>query len=599
MTHLHLAAAADGGLLATTADTRFAIDLPAARLASSTARETLRKALAEVVDDPVDWAPPSAEPPGPHAEILLPGQPRRRTCPAVWWYGGAWYAARGDDVDAAMAVLRTGASDRAVAQTWESPSLRIGLPTLQDVRIERLAEAVDDLERGWMLRNGDGAVTQHRIAPWPDLDPITGICRRISDRPPEPGFPSTFRHLHATLPRTELNWPEWQADRLAPAALLVTPSCADGELRERAVASAVAHLAGPWCRATIARRGSPEELRAAGVRVLDPALLTVADPALGAHPDSPLPPIRGDQEQWWVPARRLSQPRPVWAPIAFTHTYSDPPALPDQPVLGYHNLAGAAAARTVPAAVSAGLRHVLSLDAVARWWRSCDAPAPPALAVPARLRDAWGDAMLELELRLLPSRFEVPVVLAVVRDRERAITTLGHAAGDPIEAAMKAAAEALLQLASARDLLDPDGLIRHSAALGAGTAPGLLEHRPRRDYLNCAPTRSSGTAIPARPALTDAMAHLQVGLDPRLQRRLHTRLGDPPPARPPSWPGVAELVHRGVPVHVVTLTPPPLRHSGWHAVRVLVPGCLRLEPAALPIRAGVGNRPEHLPYPGW
>lgn len=598
MTHLHLATAADGGLLATTADARFSIDLPAERLASPKARATLRKALADVVDDPVDWALPPAEPRRPRLEILSPGQPRRRTCAAIWWYGGAWYGARGDDVDAATAVLRTGAPDRAVARAWSSPSLRIGLPTLADPRIEWLAAALAGLDAGWLLRNHADVVTRHRLAPWPDQDPVTGVCRRISVRPGEPGFPSAFRHLHASLPRTELSWPGWQADRLAPAAVLVVPGTSEEEPRERAVASAVAHLAGPWCHATTARRGSPDDLRAAGLRRLDPALVASADPALAAHPDSPLTPLRGDRDQWWVPARRVGHLRPVWAPAAFTHTYADPPALPGQPVLGYHNLAGVGAARTVAAAVSAGLRHVLSQDAVARWWRDADAPAP-ALDVPPRLRDAWADAALELGLRLLPSRFGVPVVLAVVHDPERTITTLGHAAGDAAGAAIDAAAAALVQLASARDLLDEDGLIRHSDALGAGVAPGLLPYRPRRDYLDCAPARPIGTAIAPRPALTDAMTHLQVGLDPRLQHRLRVRLADPARAEPSSWPGVAELVRRGVLVHVVTLTPPPLRRSGWYAVRVLVPGCLRLEPAAFPVRTEPGATPEGSPYPGW
>ena len=598
MTHLHLAAAADGGLLATTDDAQFAIDLPAERLSSPKARAALRGALAGVVDDPVDWAPIPAEP-RPWLEILLPGQPRRRTGAAIWWSGGAWYGARGDDVEAAIAVLRTGAPDKGVARAWSSPSLRIGLPRVADPRIDQMAAALADLDEGWLLGNRTGEVTRHRLVPWPDLDPITGVCRRISVRPGEPGFPSAFRHLHATLPRTELSWPGWQADRLAPAATLAAPDCPEEEVREHAVASAVAHLAGPWCYATTVRRGSPDELRAAGVRFLDPGLLAVADPALGDHPDSPLTPIRGDRHQWWVPARCMGHAEPVWAPVAFTHTYADPPALHGQPVLGYHNLAGVAAARTATAAIEAGLRHVLSQDAVARWWRDADAPPPPVLEVPARLREFWRDATLDLDLRLLPSRFDMPVVLAVVCDREHTITALGHAAGDASEAAMKAAADALMQLASARDLLDPHGLIRHAGALGAGEAPGLLAHRSKRDYLDHAPARPSGTAIPARPALTDAMAHLQVGLDPRLLRRLRVRLGDPERAEPPSWPGVAELVRRGVPIHSVTLTPPPLRRGGWHAARVLVPGCLRLEPAAFPVRVERGTRPEQLPYPGW
>ncbi|MEZ5089943.1 MAG: hypothetical protein R2719_09600 [Micropruina sp.] len=174
-------------------------------------------------------------------------QPRRRTGAAIWWSGGAWCGARGDDVEAAIAVLRTGAPDKGVARAWSSPSLRIGLPRVADPRIDQMAAALADLDEGWLLGNRTGEVTRHRLVPWPDLDPITGVCRRISVRPGEPGFPSVFRHLHATLPRTELSRPGWQADRLAPAATLAAPDCPEEEVREHAVASAVAHLAGPWC----------------------------------------------------------------------------------------------------------------------------------------------------------------------------------------------------------------------------------------------------------------------------------------------------------------------------------------------------------------
>jgi hypothetical protein len=607
VTHVHVAVVDDGTLAVTTATKQFTIDVEVARLSEPSARAALWEALAEVVDHPAAWAEPvEVRRMHPGVACALPGQAAAPADTVVWWHGGAWYAARGDDAPAAAQLLRTGPTPAAVADSWTRPAYDIGLTRRADPRIARIAAAAADLAPDWLLRCVGDDLSRHRLHPWPDIDPVTGVCRRVSVRPAEPGFPAAFRHLHAVLPRTERAWPAWQADRLAPAAELLDVTATPGALLDAATASAVAHLAGPWTEANEVRWASGAELAADGTPHLRPEALAVTDPLVVQHPESPIKPLTDDLGQWWLPAVRVRSAEMVWVPFAFCHTYADPSALPGQPVLGYHNLAGLAAARSRDAAVAAGLAHVVAHDAIARWWRRGGAPAPPRLDTPPTLARAWAGATVGLELRLLPSRFAVPVVLAVVRDDEHGLLAMGHAAGPLPRAGGRAAAEALAQLTAMRDLLEPDGLIRRSGDLGSGTAPGLLAHRPERDYLAVAPGRAVGSAIPPRPALRDAMTHLQVGLDPRIRTALEARLADPPPppaAQPGAADGPGDLIERvvrsGADPYLVDVTPPALRGGGWTAVRVLVPGCLRLEPAAFPLPVEAGVRPEPLPYPGW
>lgn len=605
MTHLHVAVVDGGTLSVTTVATQFTVDVEIARLTTPSACAALRDALAEVVDHPAAWSEPAeVRRAYPQVAIALPGETSAPAAAMVWWHGGAWYAARGDDAPMAAQLLQTGPTPAAITDSWARPAYAIGLPRQADKRIGRIAAAAADLAPGWLLRSAEDEVSRHRLHPWPDVDPITGICRRVSVRPAEPGFPAAFRHLHAILPLTERAWPAWQADRLAPAAELLDVTAGPDSLLDAVTASAVAHLAGPWTKANEVRWATGAQLAADGTSHLRPEALAVTDPLVVRHPGSPLQITTDDLGQWWVPARRLRAAETVWVPYAFCHTYADPPALPGQPVLGYHNLIGLAAGRTRDAAVAAGSAHVIAHDAVARWWRRADAPAPPRLETPPTLARAWSGAAVGLELRLLPSRYTVAVVLAVVRDDEHGLLALGHAAGPVPRAAGRAAADALIQLTAMRDLLDPDGLIRRSGDLGSGAAPGLLDHRPERDYLTVAPGRTVGSSIPPRLALRDAMAHLQVGLDPRVRTAVEARLANPPPGAERGWADgpadvVARIVRAGADPHVVDVTPPALRGGGWTAVRVLVPWCLRLEPAAFPLPADPGGAAEPLPYPGW
>lgn len=724
--HAHVAPVADG-LLVTVGTRRLRVALPADALDDADGRAQVRAALEERLGPLRTWAPREwdgasdgerdgasdgardgasdgrwdgasdgathGDAGGPAAETDAP--------PAVWWWGGAWWACARPDADPARRVVRTHAPDAATAAAWTTAGCTLDLPAAPDPDRAAAVRAAAAAPPGTLVRSVDGRVSTHPLRPWPAVDDVTGVVRALVVRPAEPGLPLGFRHAHGVLPRTGLGWPGWQADPLAPAAVLGcasdvagahadddradVPSDADADadvdadtdveevvpvpagadvgaavpdpvapdVREAVLASAVAHLAGPWTGAAPVTTAPRATLDAAGQASVDPDLLAVTDPAVVADPRSPLRPLDPARPLAWVRGVRAADGAPVQVPARVAHTYVDPGAVADQPASGFPNLVGVGAARTRADAVRVGLAHVVAHDAVARWWRTADAPPPPVLAPPAALADAWSGADVALDLRALPAPAGWVVVLAVVRDAERGLLATGHGAAPCTaprtsattrpscaagptpsrtedsaagveHAARTAATDALVQLVTARDLDRPDSRLRAAQAAGLGDVPGLLAHRPDRTYLDAVPPLPDAPAV--RPGLLDPLVHLQVGLDPRIvahvERRLRTaplgaavsRAGRPtvgvPGVAPPAAgvPRAVDLADLPAPpttdvpdpatAVVVDVTPPALAGRGWHAVRVLVPGALRLEPGAFPVRAPAGRR-ETLPWPGW
>ncbi|MGL5817170.1 MAG: YcaO-like family protein [Phycicoccus sp.] len=618
--HAHVARV-PGGLLVTIGERRMTVTIGSGRPGADAEADAgagagdsgaLRAALEERLGPLVTW--PAGGGPGPGVAAAQP----------VWWWGGAWYGSHPDDEDDARRVVRTHAPDADGAQAWSTAGLDLGLPTAVDPDLELVRGVVGDLPRGTLLRCAGGRFTRHQLHPWPLLDRVTGAARSIAVRPAEPGLPPRFRHIHAVLPRTELGWSAWQTDRLAPAAAFASPSPTvpddeapddaapdddeaghdaagrdaaghDAAVRAAALTSAVSHLAGPWTGTAPVRLAAMSELDAAGEMWLHPDALAVTDPAVLAHAASPLVPVDADAALAWIHGERCVDGRPVWAPLRFVHLHTDPPPVLDQPTSAFHNFAGLAAGPTREEAVERGIGHVVAQDAMARWWRAADAPSLSSVAVPAALDAAWAGAEVGLELRRVPSRFDLHVVLAVLHDPRHDLIGLGNAAAaDLAVAAERAVLEALVQLVSARDLDRVGGRIRAAAADGLGEVAGLLPHRPGRAYLDGVPPGPGDWGIAPRPALVDPMVNLQVGLDPRVQARVRHRLSSGP-----GRPDERGRVDPRVEAVVVDTTPPPLRDSGLVAVRVLHPRCLRLEPGAFPVRPPRWGTAEQTPFPGW
>ncbi len=377
---------------------------------------------------------------------------------------------------------------------------------------------------------------------------------RVVRRPVLDGFPSGFVHQQVTMPARP------GVDGVAAAVQLVQPGAsADGDV---AVASAVRHWCGEDLGQLEVRSASAAELLAEGEPVLRLTDLALHDPAVLDEPGCPLVRVDDATRLLWtrgVRHRRGADPVEGWAPYgqAVVRWLERDPS---QPLAHTMNMAGLGAATSVRSAVDEACDNLVAQDAVTRWWFGGSSPLP-ALEVPT-----WWDGPLELRLRRLPSRFDVEVVLAVVRDHEHDLAGLSPAAGP--DASRRAAARALWQLSVARDLASP------TSGLLASGMPGLLPHAPDRRYL----------AAGVRGAV-DPMSAVQLGLDPSVLAEVDRRTS---PGREAALPTADALRE----VWVVDLTTPDVAAAGWHCVRALAPGLARIPVPAFAQRQG-------LPYPGW
>jgi ribosomal protein S12 methylthiotransferase accessory factor len=373
-------------------------------------------------------------------------------------------------------------------------------------------------------------------------------------RPSLDGFPSSFVHQQVTMPARP------GVDGVAAAVQLVEPGAsADGDV---AVASAVRHWCGEDLGQLEVRSASAAELVREGEPVLRLTDLALHDPAVLDEPGCPLVRVDDATRLLWtrgVRHRAGADPAEGWVPygqVVVRWLERDP----SQPLAHTMNMAGLSAATSFEAAVDEACADLVAQDAVTRWWTSPPEPLP-ALEAPT-----WWDGPLELRLRRLPSRFDVDVVLAVVRDHEHDLAALSPAAGPG--AARRAAARALWQLSVARDLASP------TSTLLASGMPGLLAHTPDRRYLD----------VDVRGAV-DPMSAVQLSLDPTLVAEVDRRTSPSRDAASPTADALPE-------VWVVDLTTPDVAASGWHCVRALAPGLARIPVPAFGPRDGV-------PYPGW
>lgn len=433
------------------------------------------------------------------------------------------------------------------------------------------------LER-WLGERG-GAWRRHRLDPPPLVDEVTGVLRRIVERPRHPGAPPGFVHLHAELPYLSHLDPRSQPDPLAPAgAFRGGPLSPDDE----AILSGVAHESGAFVRQGELRPGSADGLAAAGERVLSVRRWAPHPDHLHDRPGFPF--VRDDPAAptWWL--RGADRHGVRWAPLSLVHAGYLASGLDDLPVTNGHNLVGLQAGFTEHEALDRAAAHLIAHDAVARWW----ATGSPLRRVepPALVREAWGDCPWRVGVLELPARFGVPVRLAVVDDPEAGIVALGHAADRRADhAALRALADALVQHACARDLDRSDGLIRRAADLGNGGVAGLAEHDPERAY---------ASAFADRRRMVDPMCHVQYGLDPAVVARTRERLEPGGCVADPSDADVspfAALDASGEEWVRVDVTTPRARAAGAHAVRLLAPGLRRLAMAAFSDERDV--------YPGW
>lgn len=499
----------------------------------------------------------------------------------LWRYAGQPHRILLDPLNAPVTVdlverlLRAGVREPAVAVALtKTPLISDSLSLLPG---DDRDAGVDVLER-W---EGDAWVP-HRLRPAPSVDPLTGILRRIVPRPAEPWHPPGFQHLHAELPHLASVDPCFQPDALAPAGAFTggpdTPERA-------AVLSGIAHYCGAYLGQGEIRRATADELRAGGQRVLTVAEWRPHDPTLHTMPGFPFVPDDDHTVTWWLAGDEDGET--CWVPFALVHAGYLASVLRPLPPTNSHNLVGLQAGTDLADAADNAAAHIIAHDAVARWWRNPH--ALPACDPPLTLRTPASKTSIEIRVLAVPSVTAVPVRLVVVDDRADDIIGLGFAAAaSPEDAAAKAAAEALIQYASAVDLNSPHSLIRNAESIGNGGVAGLAAFDLHRRY--------DKTAFADVRRLTDPMCHVQYGLSASSVVRVRQRTAPQGSADPPTGDArpLASLLVSDSRVVVVDVTTPRVREAGFAACRILAPRYERLTPAAFP---SIDDQTP--PYPGW
>ncbi len=267
-----------------------------------------------------------------------------------------------------------------------------------------------------------------------------------------------------------------------------------------------------------------------------------------------------------------------------------------------HHYAGVAAGPDLDAAVLGGLEEVVERDITMIWWTA--GHRLPSLDVSGTPAGTLVAEAAELGQRLtfisLPNPFDIPVVVAVLWQRDEKLLNVGFGCKpDPVHAALKAATEAFTLQEGSRDLDNPEGLYRTGAVEAIVSDRFLKPWRADRRYLDDYDPRFRDVNV--------LLCQQQLFLDPRAQDAVRPLLDTPvgghlrdvPCPEVFSLGEYRRLVERhGYRVLFTDLTTPDVELTGVKVARTVVPGLVGNFPAAFPLlgRDRIRRAPVEL---GW
>jgi len=415
------------------------------------------------------------------------------------------------------------------------------------------------------------------------VDPRTGPVRRLVRRDTPAHFPRSYTIVDSYLADTTVFSP-FPADSAGAGYAFDDP--------DQAIAAAVGEAVERYCGNLV-----PPGLRTAPAMdvagAIDPSDLALFSAEQYARPGFPCTPLTADLPVPWADALDLATGRPAAVPASLVWVNH-----PGGPLTHPIVQAGLAAGGSVEQAAWSGLCEVIERDAMTLAWtgRAGLITLDPPAALRALVRPP-----LSVRWLAFPHETGLPVVGALLRDDSVGYQALGMGAHpDPRRAMTKALGEALQLILLLADYDRPDsGFARAAATHGSPLKPW----RPARDY-----------ATAYRDDLADAVdygCHLQLHLDPRIQRRFETELAGAVRAGDPGWDpprDLTDLVGRitglGQRVLAADVTTSDIQPTGLHTVRVLVPGYYTNSAAGLPLLGGrrlgaglAGRPPRLLPLP--
>ncbi|MFD3443126.1 YcaO-like family protein [Microbacteriaceae bacterium 4G12] len=271
------------------------------------------------------------------------------------------------------------------------------------------------------------------------------------------------------------------------------------------------------------------------------------------EPGFPFPAVRDGDRLAWVPSREVGTTRAVLVPAQMA-VFVDAHAL-GEPHYEPATSSGVAAGPTFAFAAKRAILELVERDAFQRTWLRGEPPPAfdwrrsPQLSDPARRELTRLEALCDgrgaaISLRVLPSAFGVPVLLAVVRSDLIGVAVGCAADIDLDRAALNAAREALHTCNWALRLLGTEPVEAH-------------EVRDFEDHIrfHCRPS--------ARPA--------SAFLSSSAERVVHVEAAS-------GWPAITDgILAAGASVLLADVTSAEAASAGLHVVRALSPDLVALD----------------------
>jgi ribosomal protein S12 methylthiotransferase accessory factor len=334
------------------------------------------------------------------------------------------------------------------------------------------------------------------------------------------------------------------------------------------------------------RRGSYTSLTAAGQAALDPQDLVLFSRDQYRTRGFPFPEFTRDSETCWIDGKDLDGGR-VWLPASLSYVNWHMGPFREETAYHPHYFSGIAAGASLDSAILGAVEEVVERDITMIWWMNAH-PLPTLDVSGTRLEQVVAESAgrgQDLRFIALPDEFGIPVVVAVLWQREEGLLNVGFGCKpDPVRAALKAATEAFTLQEGSRDLDNPTGRYRAGAVESVVSDRFLKPWRRDRNYLD--------DYHPAFRDVNALMCQQQFFLDPRAQEAVRGWLDTPVEGHVRDLPAPAEhslaayaklLADRGHRVYYTDLTSPDVALAGVDVVRALVPGLVGNFPAAFPM----------------
>lgn len=413
------------------------------------------------------------------------------------------------------------------------------------------------------------------------VDERTGIVTHVEWMEHHPSVPSGLATAQSCVADINRLYP-WVNNREGGGTSFENRNHARGA----AIGEAVERYCGNWVQTSLICRASYNQLMARGEYAIDPKRLILYSENQYDTPGFPFVRFERDLQVYWVKGRSLTANRPAWLPMSHVYVNGFIGEFQDAPPTNDLFYPGLAAGMTLEFAIASALEEIIERHTTMIWWTNRQ--PLPSMALTPRLQALWEGTPEKMGQRAwlihLDNEFNIPVMAGVVENVQDKLLNIGFAARhDPVEAALKAWAEALTLQEGSRDLLDPEGLYRQAVSRGEVNGDAMKPCRADRAYLD--------DYRPDFRDVNDLMCQQQVFLDPRARDHVRPWLdtaatrqfADLPALKYRTLDTLSQVLEEhGYEVFYTDITTPDVALTGMRVVRAIVPGLVPNFPAAFP-----------------